>query len=67
MAEDSYCGCFESLADYAQDLTEQTGNVPEHLEYYIDYDRMAQNMKMSGDIFTIENSYQEVCIEMVFT
>ncbi len=62
MAEDAYCGCFQSLADYAQDLTEQTGNVPEHLEYYIDYDRMAQDMEMSGDILTIETGHQEVHI-----
>src|SRR5258705_8024723 len=36
-AEDRYCGCYMSLADYAQELTEQTSEVPEHLSHYIDY------------------------------
>jgi len=60
MAEDAYHGCYESLAVYAQDLTEQTGDVPQHLEFYINYERMGRDMEISGDIFTIETSYQEV-------
>ncbi|MBT3022055.1 MAG: antirestriction protein ArdA [Candidatus Thiodiazotropha sp. (ex Lucina aurantia)] len=59
-AEDNYNGCYKSVADYAQDLTEQTSEVPKHLEFYIDYERMGGDMEMSGDIFTIETAHDEV-------
>ena len=58
--EDHYCGCYASLADYAQELTEQTGEIPQHLEFYIDYERMGRDMDMSGDVFTIETAHDEV-------
>jgi len=60
--EDNYCGCYSSVADYAQELTEQTGDIPKHLEFYIDYIRMAYDMEVSGDIFTIETAHEEVHI-----
>ncbi len=34
--EDNYCGCYASLADYAEELTEETTEIPEHLAFYID-------------------------------
>lgn len=58
--EEQYNGCYGSLADYAEELTEQTSEIPQHLEFYIDYERMARDMEMSGDIFTIETGHQEV-------
>lgn len=60
MVEYAYCGCYISVADYAQDLTEQTGNIPAHLKYYIDYDRIAQDMEMGGDILTIETAHDQI-------
>lgn len=60
--EENYYGCYESLADYAEELTEGTVQVPDHLSYYIDYERMGRDMEMSGDIFTIETAYNEVHI-----
>lgn len=60
--EESYCGCHTSVADYAQELTEDTRNIPSHLEMYIDYERMGRDMELGGDIFTIETGYQEVHI-----
>ena len=59
-AEDNYAGCYKSLADYAQDLTEQTSDIPQHLQYYIDYEKMARDMNMSGDVFTIGVAHDEV-------
>lgn len=61
-AEEDYCGCHLSLADYAQELTEETSQIPQHLVHYIDYDRMARDMEMNGDVFTIEISHNEVHI-----
>lgn len=58
--DESYCGCHDSVAGYAQGLTEQTGHIPNHLEMYIDYERMGRDMELSGDIFTVETGYQEV-------
>lgn len=60
--EDNYSGCYASLADYAQELTEDTGGIPKHLEFYIDYERMGRDMELSGDIFTIETAHDEVHI-----
>ena len=42
------CGCHTSVADYAQELTEDTGTIPSHLEMYIDYERMGRDMELSG-------------------
>lgn len=58
--EESYCGVYRSLAEYAQGLTEETSDVPEHLAFYIDYEAMARDMELSGDIFSIQGTYDEV-------
>ena len=60
--EEDYCGCYESLADYAQELTEETAEIPETLRYYIDYERMARDMELNGDVFSLETGYREVHI-----
>lgn len=59
-AEEDYCGSFESLADYAQQLTEETTQIPESLAWYIDYEAMARDMELGGDVFTLETGYREV-------
>lgn len=60
--EEAYLGCYESLADYAQEFSESTTQIPDHLSYYIDYERMGRDMEMSGDIFIIKLGYEEVHI-----
>ena len=60
--EENYHGGFSSLADYAEQFTSDTGLVPEHLQYYIDYERMGRDWEMSGDIYTIETAHDEVHI-----
>ena len=62
VAEENYCGCYKSLADYAEELTEQTSQIPEHLQYYIDYEKMGRDMELNGDVFTIETGYEEIHI-----
>lgn len=59
-ADEDYCGCYESLADYAQELTEETTVIPESLTYYINYEAMARDMELNGDVFTLEVGYREV-------
>ena len=58
--EENYCGLFASLDDWVEALIEETTQIPEHLRYYIDYERMAYDMEISGDVFFIETGYREV-------
>lgn len=58
--EEDYCGSYESLADYAQELTEETTQIPESLAYYINYEAMARDMELNGDVFSLETGYREV-------
>jgi len=58
--EESYHGSFESLADYVQCLTEDTTTIPEHLRFYIDWDAMARDAEMSGDVFTVQTAHDEI-------
>lgn len=58
--EDSYRGVFESLADYFQEMTDETTTIPENLRLYIDYEAMARDAELSGEIFTIETAHDEV-------
>lgn len=60
--EESYNGCYRSLADYAEELTDSAGDTPKHLESYIDYERMGHDLEMSGDVFTIETGFEELHI-----
>jgi antirestriction protein len=63
LADENYQGCYKSLSDYAEDFTEQAGtDIPDHLQYYIDYDKMGRDWELSGDIFTIETGFDEVHI-----
>jgi antirestriction protein len=57
---DRYHGCHASLADYVQELTEQTTAIPESLRYYIDWKAMARDVEMSGDLFSLELAHDEV-------
>jgi antirestriction protein len=59
--EDAFLGHWASIEDYAEDLFEATGVdlenlLPEPLSSYVhvDYEAMARDMEMSGDIMTSE-------------
>ena len=41
--------------DYAQELIEETTEIPENLQYYIDYFTIARGMKIKGKIIEIEH------------
>lgn len=57
--EETYAGAYRSLADFAEEITEETSQVPESLRYYIDYDRMARDLEIS-DVFVIETGFEQV-------
>ena len=50
---DRYLGAHASLADYVQEVTEQTTAIPHALRYYIDYAAMARDAELNGDLFTL--------------
>ena len=48
-----YAGEYDNMADYARELTEQTGTeIPASLANYIDYEAMAHDYELSGDFLT---------------
>jgi antirestriction protein len=56
-----YAGVYKSLAEFTEELTEQTTPIPESLQYYIDYDRMARDLEVN-EVFTVELGYEEIHI-----
>ncbi|HPQ87087.1 MAG TPA: antirestriction protein ArdA [Gammaproteobacteria bacterium] len=58
--QEQYAGCYSSTSEFAEQLTEETTEIPSHLAFYIDYEKMARDMEYSGDIFTIETAFDEI-------
>lgn len=56
--DDAYIGEYETVADYAEELTEQSTEIPDQLRFYIDYDKMAGDMVIN-DLIVIETGYRE--------
>jgi len=48
-----HCG---TARDYAQELIEETTEIPENLRYYIDYKAIARDMCINGEIVKIEHN-----------
>ena len=58
--DEQYRGLFHSLADCLQELTEETTAIPEALRLYIDYEAMARDAQLGGEVFTVETAPDEV-------
>lgn len=59
--DDHYHGSFKSVADFAEELTEETTTIPDSLRFYIDYEAMARDLEIN-DVFTIETGFEDVHI-----
>ncbi len=57
--EDDYAGVYKSLAEFAEELTEQTTQIPDSLQYYIDYERMARDLEVN-DVLAVELGFEEI-------
>ncbi|MBZ0296849.1 MAG: antirestriction protein ArdA [Anaerolineae bacterium] len=57
---DRYRGQYRSLEEYAEELTTDISPIPDHLIHYIDYEAMARDMELNGDVFTVETGCEEV-------
>jgi len=62
-AFEDYAGEFRSAADFAEDLIRETGpDIPKALEFYIDWNALARDMVINGEIVAIETGFSEVHI-----
>jgi antirestriction protein len=52
--EENYRGTYRDLADFAEEFTRDNSEIPEYLEHYIDWGKMARDFELGGDIFTID-------------
>jgi antirestriction protein len=59
MAE-RYHGQHASLADYVQELTEESTAIPTALHLYIDWQAMARDAELNGDLFTLTTAWDVV-------
>lgn len=41
---DSFTGCYDSWATYAEEITNSCHKVPDHLQFYIDWEKMGRDM-----------------------
>jgi len=57
LLEECYHGEYDSEEDFAIALAEDTMTIPEHLSYYIDYEKMARDLFI-GDFFSIEINHK---------
>lgn len=62
-AFEDYAGEFKSAADFAEDITRECGTeIPKSLEFYIDWEALARDMELNGDIFAIRTGFEAVHI-----
>ena len=52
-AFEDYAGCYDSLAAFMQDLTEETTEIPENLKFYIDYESMGRDAELNLSLIHI--------------
>lgn len=62
-AFEDYAGAYRSAADFAEQLHEDTGTeIPESLRYYIDWQALARDMALNGEIMVLQTGFDEVHI-----
>ena len=57
---EQYHGVFTSLADCFQEVIEESTAIPERLRYYIDWEAMARDARLNGEVFAVETAHDEV-------
>lgn len=51
--EDSYRGEYSSMADFAEEYISEIGEIPEYLQYYIDWEKLGNDLE-TNDFFTAD-------------
>lgn len=57
---EAYFGEYRDLADFIQESTENALEIPQSLRFYIDWQAMARDAELNGEVFTIESAHDEV-------
>jgi antirestriction protein len=57
--QEGYCGEYDSLTDYAEEFisecyADSLKGLPEFIRYHIDYEGIARDMELGGDVFTLD-------------
>lgn len=58
--DEDYRGVFSTLADCYQEMTEETVTIPQALALYIDWEAMARDAQLNGEVFTVQAAHDEV-------
>lgn len=53
---DRYMGEHASLADFVQEQTEEAISNPQPLRYYVDWQAMARDAELNGELFTVSTA-----------
>ena len=62
-AFEDYAGEYRSAADFAEDVTRDSGTeIPTSLDYYIDWTALARDMALNGEIMVFQTGFDEVHI-----
>lgn len=62
-AFEDYAGGYGSAAEFAEQLHEDTGTeIPESLRYYVDWEALARDMALNGEIIVFQTGFDEVHI-----
>jgi len=60
-AFDEYAGQYKTAADFADEMIPETGTeIPPSLEYYIDWQALARDLALNGEILVIQIGFDEV-------
>lgn len=62
-AFEDYAGEYRGAAEFAEQLHEDTGTeIPDSLRYYIDWQALARDMALNGEIMVLQTGFDEVHI-----
>jgi len=59
--EDAYQGEWDSEEDFAENLADETMEIPEHLQFYIDYEKLARDLFIN-DYFSVKGESGQVFV-----
>ena len=61
-AFEDYAGEYQSAADFAEEYSDLATEVPESLRYYIDWQALARDMALNGEIMVFQTGFDAVHI-----
>ncbi|MFN7056461.1 antirestriction protein ArdA [Hyphomonas sp.] len=60
-AFEEYAGQYHTAAEFAEEMVRETGTeIPASLEYYIDWQALARDMALNGEILLFQTGFDEV-------